>query len=128
MQRTPDRHPRAANLTESERSTFDRIEGHEFDVPGDSLTFSARLARENAWSADYTAAVISEYRRFCFLAVHAGHPVTPSDQVDQAWHLHLTYTHDYWARFCPDVLGTSLHHGPTRGGHQEPSHPRGALS
>jgi hypothetical protein len=42
--------------------------------------------------------------------------VTPSDAVDQAWHLHLTYSRDYWQRFCPDVLGRELHHQPTEGG------------
>ena len=49
----------------------------------------------------------------------AGHPVTPSDQVDQVWHLHLVYTRSYWEGFCGEVLGRSLHHGPTRGGAQE---------
>lgn len=84
-----------------------------------ALSFAARLARENGWSADHAARVIEEYKRFCFLAVTAGHPVTPSDAVDQAWHLHLTYSRDYWERFCPDVLGKPLHHGPTAGGLDE---------
>jgi hypothetical protein len=83
------------------------------------LSFSARLARENGWSATHVARVIEEYRRFCFLAVTAGHEVTPSDAVDQAWHLHLTYSRDYWERFCPDILGRPLHHGPTAGGGAE---------
>jgi hypothetical protein len=33
------------------------------------------------------------------------HIVTPSEQVDQVWHLHLTYTRSYWDEFCPNVLG-----------------------
>ena len=86
-----------------------------------ALSFDARLARENGWSAAHTARVLTEYRRFCFLAVTAGHPVTPSDAVDQVWHLHLTYTRDYWERFCPEVLGRALHHGPTAGGPVEQS-------
>jgi hypothetical protein len=81
-----------------------------------ALGFSRCLARENGWSGDYTARVIAEYYRFAFLAVTVDHPVTPSDAVDQAWHLHLCYTRDYWQRFCPDVLGRDLHHGPTAGG------------
>ncbi len=81
-----------------------------------SLTFAQRLARENRWSHAFTDRVIREYKRFCYLAVTAGHEMTPSDAVDQAWHLHLTYTRDYWERFCTDVLGTPLHHGPTQGG------------
>jgi hypothetical protein len=88
--------------------------------PADAaLPFARRLARENGWSAAHAERVIEEYRRFCFLAVTAGHEVTPSDAVDQAWHLHLTYTRDYWERFCPDVLGRALHHGPTAGGGAE---------
>jgi hypothetical protein len=83
------------------------------------LSFAERLARENGWSRAEAERVIEEYRRFCFLAVTVDHPVTPSDQVDQAWHLHLTYTRDYWERFCPEVLGRPLHHGPTAGGRAE---------
>lgn len=84
-----------------------------------ALSFEARLARENGWTRDFAARVIGEYKRFVFLAVTAGHAVTPSDAVDQVWHLHLTYTRDYWERFCPKVLGQPLHHGPTAGGRAE---------
>lgn len=84
-----------------------------------ALPFAARLARENGWSAGYAERVIEEYKRFCFLAVTSDEEVTPSDAVDQAWHLHLTYSRDYWERFCPDILGRSLHHGPTAGGGAE---------
>jgi uncharacterized protein (TIGR04222 family) len=45
--------------------------------------------------------------------------VTPSGQVDQAWHLHLTYTRAYWGEFCEQVLGRPLHHNPSRGGAAE---------
>lgn len=83
------------------------------------LTFPERLARENRWTIDFARRVIREYKRFCYLAVTAGRDVTPSDAVDQAWHLHLTYSRDYWQRFCPEVLGRELHHGPTAGGERE---------
>lgn len=52
----------------------------------------------------------------------SGHDVTPSDAVDHAWHLHLTYTRDYWERFCLEVLESDLHHGPTKGGPVERDH------
>lgn len=84
-----------------------------------ALPFAVRLARENGWSAATAERTIGEYKRFCFLAVTAGHAVTPSDAVDQVWHLHLTYSRDYWERFCPVVLGRALHHGPTAGGSDE---------
>lgn len=84
-----------------------------------AFPFSARLARDNGWSPLYARRVIQEYKRFAFLAVAAGHPVTPSDQVDQAWHLHLLYTASYWKDFCGTVLRKPLHHGPTKGGGRE---------
>ncbi|MDQ8756463.1 hypothetical protein RCO27_09495 [Sphingosinicella sp. LHD-64] len=84
-----------------------------------ALTFADRLARENGWSSAEAERVIDEYKRFCFLAATVDHEVTPSDAVDQAWHLHLIYTRDYWQRFCPEVLVRPLHHGPTAGGPAE---------
>ena len=91
--------------------------------PADArLTFLARLARENGWSEAHAGRVFDEYRRFCFLAATSDdEQMTPSDAVDQAWHLHLSYTRDYWGRFCPEILGLSLHHGPTAGGEVERS-------
>lgn len=95
------------------------LERYEIGPPDAALSFAVRLARENRWSEVFAARVIGEYKRFCFLAVTAGHEVTPSDAVDQAWHLHLAYSRDYWQRFCPEVLGRELHHGPTAGGGAE---------
>ena len=95
------------------------LAAYEIGPPDAALSFTARLARENRWSEAFAERVIEEYKRFCFLAVTAGHEVTPSDAVDQAWHLHLSYSRDYWQRFCPEVLGRGLHHGPTAGGGAE---------
>ena len=109
----------AIPLPEPADPLWQRIAAHPIGLPDATLTFAARLARENRWTPTYTQRVIEEYRRFCYLAITAGHEVTPSDQVDQAWHLHLTYSRDYWEVFCPLVLGHPLHHGPTAGGAQE---------
>lgn len=81
-----------------------------------ALGFLARLARDNDWSDGFARRAFVEYLRFCFLACVHERPVTPSDQVDQVWHLHLQYSRSYWLHFCPEVLQKSLHHGPTRGG------------
>lgn len=93
----------------------------EFDIDGRpaELSFERRLARECGWSAAYARRVVVEYRRFVYLAMTAGHPVTPSDEVDQAWHLHMTYTRSYWDRLCGQVLPRPLHHNPTAGGSAE---------
>ncbi|MGI9243877.1 MAG: glycine-rich domain-containing protein [Verrucomicrobiales bacterium] len=76
----------------SEQELYQRIEAVSIDTGGEALTFRSRLARENGWAPGYAARLLDEYKRFVFLAMVAGHPVTPSDQVDQAWHLHLAYT------------------------------------
>ncbi|MGF1527770.1 MAG: glycine-rich domain-containing protein, partial [Candidatus Competibacterales bacterium] len=91
-----------------------------FDDSQAVLPFSQRLARDNHWSSELAQRAIEEYRRFVFLAMVASHSVTPSDQVDQVWHLHLLYTQNYWEDFCR-LLPRPLHHGPTRGGSFEDS-------
>jgi hypothetical protein len=95
------------------------LRAFEFDDASSPLTFTKRLARENSWSLKHARRVVEEYRRFIYLTMRAGHPVTPSDEVDQAWHLHLVYTRSYWEDLCQKVLGKPLHHGPTRGGQPE---------
>ena len=100
----------------TQQARYDRLVAFEFDEPAAELTFARRLARENGWSETYSERVILEYKRFVLLAAEAGHMVTPSEQVDQAWHLHLTYTRSYWDGMCRGVLGQPLHHGPTKGG------------
>ena len=87
-----------------------------------SLSFLGRVARENQWSRSFTDVVFVEYRRFVFLAMTVEHQVTPSEQVDQVWHLHLTYTRSYWNDLCGEVLETPLHHQPTVGGAAQRMH------
>jgi hypothetical protein len=82
-------------MTAEQKELWERIQAYEPDDPRAAVPFSARLARDNGWSEEFAERVVAEYRRFAFLAVAAGHPVSPSDAVDQAWHLHLLYTR-YW--------------------------------
>ena len=99
-----------------------RLTAHPFERPQEGLDLTRRLAREQGWSLEQARATIEEYRRFCFLCCVAGESMTPSQEVDEVWHIHLTYTHDYWDCFCPQVLGTPLHHEPTRGGPAQGRH------
>ncbi|HEU5149374.1 MAG TPA: hypothetical protein VFU19_02685, partial [Iamia sp.] len=103
-----------------DRVMVERLLGFEVDEdPEVPLGFRDRLARENGWSPAHAGRVYDEYRRFLVLAATGTEPVTPSDEVDQAWHLHLTYTRSYWDRLCGEVLGRPLHHGPTTGTHDD---------
>lgn len=81
--------------------------------------FSKRLAHENNWPKVFAARAIKEYKRFVYLACVSPEPLTPSDAVDEVWHLHLAYTRSYWKELCRGVLRGDLHHGPTRGGGAE---------
>ena len=98
---------------------LERLQAWSLDPPQAKVTFARKLAQENGWPAPYAARVVAEYRRFLYLAVTAGHPVCPSDPVDQAWHQHILETRSYWEEFCPKVLGQPLHHSPSRGGSEE---------
>jgi hypothetical protein len=98
-----------------------RLATMRIEAVGAKLTFAGRLARENGWSARHAAAVAEEYRRFLYLAATIG-PVTPSEDVDQAWHLHLSYTRHYWDVLCGEIIGRPLHHDPTEGGPAERAH------
>ncbi|WP_324671411.1 hypothetical protein [Hymenobacter sp. GOD-10R] len=98
---------------------WERIRAFELDDPAASFSFTDRLARENGWPLDYALRAVLEYKKFMFLLCLAPHPLTPSDPVDQVWHLHLLYTQSYWVAFCDQVLGRPIHHGPTKGGPSE---------
>lgn len=106
-------------MDSEQRRLFERIGEFRFDQGEGTFPFVSRLARDNGWSSAYAIRAITEYRKFIFLALAAGHPVTPSDQVDQVWHLHLLYTRSYWDNFCRGTLGRPLHHEPTKGGKNE---------
>ena len=85
------------------------------DQPLLKRRFIAQLAEKTGWSAARLEQGVEEYRRFCLLATVLGGRVVPSPDVDEVWHLHLTYTRDYWDDFCPRRLGLKLHHQPALG-------------
>jgi uncharacterized protein (TIGR04222 family) len=106
-------------MLDKQQQLYQRICDYKLDDPSHELGFLAHLMRANGWSRPFALRAIEEYRKFVFLALVADHQVTPSDQVDQVWHMHLLFSDAYWNDFCPRVLGRSLHHHPTRGGQAE---------
>ena len=64
-------------MTLNEDPLWNRLVAFELDNIGDALTFTERLARENGWHLGFARRVIEEYRRFLYLALRAGHSVTP---------------------------------------------------
>jgi uncharacterized protein (TIGR04222 family) len=98
---------------------WNKIQQFAFDEPNATITFSKKLASQQKWSASYTQRVIEEYRRFIFLCCVSPNGASPSKAVDEAWHLHLTYTKSYWDAFCKNTLGKDIHHYPSTGGEKE---------
>lgn len=99
-----------------QRALWDKLSRFPFDSREAERPFSVRLAAETGWSDEFTRRVVDEYRRFLFLNCVAGHVVCPSEQVDLAWHHHLTFTRPYWGELCQKTLGQAIHHDPTAGG------------
>jgi len=106
-------------MTPFEKDLWDKLSGFSPDEAGQAFKFSDRLARDNGWTKTYALAVVEEYKKFLFLCAITTTGVTPSDAVDQAWHLHLTYTRSYWTDLCRNILGKEIQHNPTKGGQQE---------
>lgn len=106
-------------MNEEQKALWHKVENFEIDDPASPFPFSHKLAKENGWSTQFAKRVVHEYKRFVFLGMAAGHAVSPSEAVDQAWHMHMVYTESYWKRFCGEILGRPFHHNPSKGGQDE---------
>ncbi len=104
-------------MVKTNLTLLDKLNKFSLDNPEASFSFSDRLCRENGWNKTFANKVIDEYKKFILLSKITGKSLTPSDEVDQAWHLHLVYSRSYWVDMCENLLdGFKLHHGPTKGG------------
>lgn len=75
--------------------------------------FISKLARENGWDFQRAKRVLVEYQRFLIMAKHFNTILSPSDAVDQAWHLHMLHSREYWTDLCGEFLKKPFHHEPT---------------
>lgn len=103
----------------SQQELWENIQNFNFDDQNSSYPFSRKLATENNWSFSFTQQAIAEYRKFIFLCCISPTGASPSETVDKVWHLHLTYTKNYWEDFCQNTLQQDIHHHPSRGGPTE---------
>lgn len=106
-------------LIMTDKVIYNKIISYELNDEKSSFNFTDRLMRENGWSKKFAEEAIIEYKRFMYLiATSKGEIMTPSDEIDQVWHLHMLYTHQY-RDFCKSTIGKFINHGPTRGGTNE---------
>lgn len=103
----------------NDQADYERMWSAIYNFPIDDTNaekpLSHRLAREQGWTTSFTERVIEEYRRFLFLMAVSEHSITPSITVDEAWHLHLIYSQNYWVELCLYTIGKPLHHNPSSG-------------
>lgn len=93
----------------------------KLDDPDAEVKFSDKLCKEESWSQPFAIQAICEYKKFIYLCIVLPNGASPSEVVDKVWHLHLTYTDNYWNQFCKKTLGQDIHHFPSKGGKQEDS-------
>lgn len=106
-------------LLNEHKALWNKIREFPLNEPGAAITFSTKLQEQQKWNAPYTGRVIEEYRKFIFLCCIAPKGASPSKAVDEAWHMHLTYTKSYWIDLCKNTLGRDIHHHPSKGGDAE---------
>ncbi len=102
-------------MNSEEKRVWKSLENFEIDDPESSFTFTDRLCRENGWTMEFSLRAVLEYKKFLFLICISNKSQTPSDEVDQVWHLHLLYTNSYWIELCKNTINKKIHHGPTKG-------------
>ncbi|MGC4100084.1 glycine-rich domain-containing protein [Ferruginibacter sp.] len=88
----------------SQQELWKKIQTFQLDDPTSAFPFSRKLAKENHWEQSFTNRAIEEYKKFIFLCCISPSGASPSAIVDEVWHLHLTYTDNYWNRFCRETL------------------------
>ena len=111
--------PQPPPARHTENALWQRIEQFELDEQGAEFPFSKKLAKEQGWDPDFTKLAIREYKRFVYLCCISPEGASPSEIVDEVWHLHLNYTVNYWDHFCGEILQRKLHHHPSNGGMEE---------
>jgi hypothetical protein len=103
----------------SQQELWEKIQIFQLDDPTSAFPFSKKLAKENSWTTVFTNRAIEEYKKFIFLCCISPTGASPSAVVDEVWHMHLTYTDNYWNEFCKKTLLKEIHHQPSKGGNTE---------
>jgi len=88
-------------------------EANDYIYSFDLTPVIRRLIDTECWSEKHARAAAEQYRNFLYLMKKYGreHQLTPSYEIDEAWHAHILHTKKYVA-FCEKVFGKYLHHYP----------------
>lgn len=101
--------------TMTQPTLWEKIEGYHIGPEKTPIGFSTQLSKEARVNMMTAGVIEYEYKKFMYLCAVQDQPVSPSSLIDKAWHLHLTYSKDYWEDFCENILGKKIHHQPSDG-------------
>ncbi len=73
--------------------------------------FMQMMGQQTGWPMPMLGQVMEEYRKFLFLALRAGHPVTPPAMIEKVWSMHMQVAKNYW-----EQLGSLIAEQPTAQG------------
>lgn len=105
-------------IAQSELTPLER----EAAIKMDNISFGSEFVNILAWEQriDVEEAIrwIIEYKKFIFLifAFYADRIMSPSEIVDQVWHLHMQFVEDFQRDVCSINV---IHHFPSKGGSAE---------
>jgi hypothetical protein len=97
------------------KTLWQNIQNFMLDDATAKFPFSKKLAKEQKWTVEFTNKAIEEYKKFMYLCCVSQSGASPSKIIDEVWHLHLTYTVNYWEKFCSTILQKNMHHHPSNG-------------
>ncbi len=97
-----------------DKALWDKLAAYDFPLSYSDVFLSQDVADAAALSTPQVKAVMTEYRRFLYLAAVAGEVVAPSRLIDDIWHLHMQDTRAYLNGLCEGVIGKVIHHMPGR--------------
>lgn len=88
-------------------------ESHKFIFDMDLSKISKKLSEQKGWSKCSAERACDLYRKFLFLQKKYGenYILSPSEDIDEVWHLHILDTPKYW-QDCQQIFGKYFHHVP----------------
>lgn len=72
-----------------------------------------RIVAEHGGCTCCAEIAVREMKRMLYLHAVSGEPVSPSEEIDPAWHEMLAFTRFYQS--FAEFIGTFVHHDPTPG-------------
>lgn len=95
-------------MTDKQRPSLQDVDA--FPVP-DMLI--PRVSKEHGYSQKDAANLVKEAKRMLYLSVVSDQAISPSVEIDDAWHEMLMFTR-FYQQFA-DFIGSYIHHDPTPG-------------